>query len=493
MESNGNLENMANKSKNRVVVIGAGLGGISTSLRLSKLGYKVSLIEKNSKLGGKIYPYEEKGYKFDRGPSLITLPEHFYELFSDINENLDDHIDLINLNPTCRYLFGNGKKFNYYSTISGMKTELNKINENFENFCNFLNIGSKVYELSKKTFLNHPMGKFPSNTKLSELFSFPYLKSLSSYKKLTRSTFKSEEMRHIFERYTTYVGSSPTKTPGMFFIIPYIEYAFGSWYIKGGIYNLIKSLENLLEKNNVEVLKDTEIKKIRFSGKNVIGVDTENESIKADIVVNNSDVSNLNSLTGLVHKNKISDYSLSGFILLLGIKKKIKSGHHNILFSNNYNKEFDDLFVKRTFPEDPTIYLCNPVVTDNSVAPENYSSLFIMANSPATQNTWSQSEVEIATAKIFKKLSHYGYEITSKDIEVKKIQSPNYFMKEHNSFGGSLYGKSSHGYINSFFRHPNKGAIKGLYNVGGTTHPGGGTPTVLKSSKITTNLINNDF
>ena len=132
MESNGNLENMANKSKNRVVVIGAGLGGISTSLRLSKLGYKVSLIEKNSKLGGKIYPYEEKGYKFDRGPSLITLPEHFYELFSDINENLDDHIDLINLNPTCRYLFGNGKKFNYYSTISGMKTELNKIDESFE-------------------------------------------------------------------------------------------------------------------------------------------------------------------------------------------------------------------------------------------------------------------------------------------------------------------------------------------------------------------------
>ena len=166
---------MANKSKNKVVVIGAGLGGIATALRLSRLGYKVSLIEKNSELGGKIYPYEEKGYKFDRGPSLITLPEHFYELFTDIDENLDEHIDLINLNPTCKYLFSNGKKFNYYSTISGMKKELNKIDESFENFCNFLNVGSKVYELSNKTFLNHPMGKFPSNTKLSELFSFPYL------------------------------------------------------------------------------------------------------------------------------------------------------------------------------------------------------------------------------------------------------------------------------------------------------------------------------
>ena len=493
MESNGNLGNMANKSKNKVAVIGAGLGGIATALRLSRLGYKVSLIEKNSELGGKIYPYEEKGYKFDRGPSLITLPEHFYELFTDIDENLDEYIDLINLNPTCKYLFKNGKEFSYYSTISGMKKELNKIDESFENFCNFLNVGSKVYELSNKTFLNHPMGKFPSNTKLSELFSFPYLKSLSNYKKLTKKIFKTEEMRHIFERYTTYVGSSPKETPGMFFIIPFIEFAFGSWYIKGGIYNLINSLENLLQKNNVEVLKDTEVKKIRISEKNVIGVDTENKSISADIVVNNSDVSNLNSLMGLTNSERIDDYSLSGFILLLGVKNKIKSGHHNILFSNNYNKEFDDLFKKRTFPDDPTVYLCNPTVTDNSVAPENKSSLFIMANSPATQKIWSQDEVETATSKIFNKLSQYGYEISSKDIEVKKIQSPNYFMKEHNSFGGSLYGKSSHGYIKSFFRHPNKGAIKGLYNVGGTVHPGGGTPTVLKSSKITTNLINNDF
>ena len=135
---------MVDKSKNKVVVIGAGLGGISTSLRLSKLGYKVSLIEKNSELGGKIYHYEEKGYKFDRGPSLITLPEHFYELFSDIGENLDEHIDLINLNPTCKYLFKNGKEFSYYSTISGMKKELNKIDESFENFCNFLNVGKSL-------------------------------------------------------------------------------------------------------------------------------------------------------------------------------------------------------------------------------------------------------------------------------------------------------------------------------------------------------------
>ena len=172
MVLNGNLGNMENNSKNKIIVIGAGLGGISTALRLSSSGYRVRLIEKNSVLGGKISPLNQNGYKFDRGPSLITLPEHFIEMYDDIGENIADHIKLINLNPTCKYFFDNGKIFNYYSTISGMKKELSNIDENFENFCDFLNIGSKVYELSDKTFLNYPMGKFPRNVQLKDLITF---------------------------------------------------------------------------------------------------------------------------------------------------------------------------------------------------------------------------------------------------------------------------------------------------------------------------------
>ena len=493
MELNGNLGNMENKPQNKIIVIGAGLGGISTALRLSFSGYKVKLIEKNSVLGGKISPLDQNGYKFDRGPSLITLPEHFIELYDDIGENIDDNINLVNLNPTCKYFFDNGKIFNYFSTISGMKKELNKINESFDSFCDFLNIGSKVYELSDKTFLNYPMGKFPSNVQLKDLISFPYIKSLKSYKKLTKSIFKSAEMRQIFERYTTYVGSSPEKTPGMFFIIPFIEFAFGSWYIKGGIYSLIKSLEKLLNKSNVEILKNTEIKKIKVLNNEVCGVETDKEFIEGNVVINNSDVSNLNQFTNKKNNENIDDYSLSGLIMLLGIKKKLHSEHHNILFSNNYNNEFKDLFVKKIFPNDPTVYLCNPVVTDKEVAPSGCSSLFIMANSTATLEGWSKKDIEEAKKKKFNKLSYYGFQFDSKDIEIEEVQTPNYFMGQHNSFGGSLYGKSSHGYINSFFRHPNKDKIKGLYNVGGTSHPGGGTPTVLKSSKITSDLIKNDY
>ena len=493
MVLNGNQGSMENNSKNKVIVIGAGLGGISTALRLSSSGYGVKLIEKNSVLGGKISPLNQNGYKFDRGPSLITLPEHFIEMYDDIGENIDDHIKLINLNPTCKYFFDNGKIFNYYSTISGMKKELRNIDENFENFCNFLNIGSKVYELSDKTFLNYPMGKFPRNIQLKDLISFPYIKSLKSYKKLTQSIFKTVEMRQIFERYTTYVGSSPDKTPGMFFIIPFIEFAFGSWYIKGGIYSLIQSLEKLLIKNNVEILKNTEIKKIKVSNNEVYGVETDKGFIEGNIIVNNSDVSNLNEFTNKKNEENIDDYSLSGLIMLLGIKKKLNSEHHNILFSNNYNNEFNDLFDRKIFPDDPTIYLCNPTVTDNEVAPQGCSSLFIMANTPATLGSWTNKDINEAKKKIFKKLSYFGFQIDIKDIEIEEVQTPNYFMGQHNSYGGSLYGKSSHGYFNSFFRHPNKDRIKGLYNVGGTSHPGGGTPTVLKSSKITTDLIKNDY
>ena len=495
MALNGNLENMENKTKNKIIIIGAGLGGIATALRLSFAGYKVTLIEKNSVLGGKISPLDHKGYKFDRGPSLITLPQHFIELYEDVGENIEDHIKLVNLNPTCKYFFDSGKIFNYFSTISGMRKELSKIEEDFESFCDFLNIGSKVYELSDKTFLNYPMGKFPSNVQLKDLISFPYIKSLKSYKKLTQSIFKSDEMRQIFERYTTYVGSSPKKTPGMFFIIPFIEFAFGSWYIEGGIYSLIKSLEKLLIKNNVEILKNTEINKIKVSNYEVSGVETDKEFIEGNVIVNNTDVSNLKEFTSSKNKNdeNIDYYSLSGFIMLLGIKKELNSEHHNILFSKNYNNEFNDLFVKKIFPDDPTIYLCNPSVSDRQVAPKGCSSLFIMANSPATLESWSKKNIDEAKKKIYKKLSYYGFHVDVNDIEIEEVQTPNYFMDQHNSFGGSLYGKNSHGYFNSFFRHPNKDKIKGLYNVGGTSHPGGGTPTVLKSSKITSDLIKNDY
>jgi len=484
---------MANKSNKKVVIIGAGLGGICTALRLSKIGYKVTIIEKNESLGGKITSFNSKGYKFDQGPSLITLPDYFDELFKDIDENINDHIDLIKLNPMCRYFFDDGNKVDYFSSLDLMRKELDKAGEDFQNFCNFLSIGAKIYELSDKTFLNFPMGKMPKNIKIRDLIEFPYLRTLMSYKSLVNKTFSSSKIKQIFERYPTYVGSSPENTPGMFFVIPYIEYAFGSWYIKGGIYKLIESLEKLLVKNGVEIIKNCAVKNIQTSKGQITGVETSKDQITTEIVINNTDVSNLNKFKNINYNEKIEDYSLSGFVLMLGLKKKINLKHHNIIFSKDYKKEFDDLFKRKKFPEDPTIYVCHPTATDESVAPKNCSNLFIMANSPATKKNWTDQEVEVARNKVLDKLQKINIHVEKSIIEVEKIQTPNYFMNQHNSYGGSLYGKNSHGIKNSFFRHPNKEKIKGLYNVGGTSHPGGGTPTVIKSSKITAALIKNDY
>ncbi|MBM01173.1 MAG: hypothetical protein CL762_00415 [Chloroflexi bacterium] len=486
---------MVNKSnnKNKVIIIGAGLGGICTALRLSKIGYKVSIIEKNESLGGKITSFSSKGYKFDQGPSLITLPDYFDEFFKDIGENINEHIELIKLNPMCRYFFDDGNKVDYFSSLDLMKKELDKVGEDFQNFYNFLSIGAKIYELSDKTFLNFPMGRVPKNIKIGDLIKFPYLRTLMSYKSLVNKTFSSPKIKQIFERYPTYVGSSPENTPGMLFVIPYIEYAFGSWYIKGGIYKLIESLEKLLVENEVEIIKNCVVKNIQISNNKITGVETSKGQISTKIVINNTDISNLNKYKNQKLNENIDDYSLSGFVLMLGLKKKIDLKHHNIIFSKDYKKEFDDLFKRKKFPEDPTIYVCNPTATDESVAPQNCSNLFIMANSPATSNIWTDAEIELARNKVLNKLKKINIHLEKSIIDVEKIQTPNYFMNQHNSYGGSLYGKNSHGIKNSFFRHPNKEKTKGLYNVGGTTHPGGGTPTVIKSSKITTDLIKNDY
>ena len=487
---------------NKVIVIGSGIGGLATAARLTAKGYDVSIFESANHTGGKIHSFQMDNYRFDAGPSLFTLPELVDELFYLLKEDPRKFFSYKKKEVHCKYFWNDGTRLTAYSNIDKFLNEVNsKLDVSRDTMKKYLDRSQKKYELTEPIFLKkslHKLSTYFSKNTLKALLSFLALDIKKSLNDTNKKYLKEPHLVQLYNRYATYNGSNPYETSGIMSLIQHLESHFGTWIPNDGMVQIAKSITHLLKEKGVKIHLNSNVEEIITENKKAKGIISNGEKITSDYIVSNMDVfftyEKLLKNIKMPKRVAKSERSSSALIFYWGIKKSFNQlDLHNILFSNNYNKEFDDLFVKRTFPEDPTIYLCNPVVTDNSVAPENYSSLFIMANSPATQNTWSQSEVEIATAKIFKKLSHYGYEITSKDIEVKKIQSPNYFMKEHNSFGGSLCGKSSHGYMNSFFRHPNKGSVKGLYNVGGTTHPGGGTPTVLKSSKITTNLINNDF
>ena len=490
---------MKDRSKLKVTVIGGGLGGIATSLRLSKLGFNVTLMEKNSNLGGKLSTFNKNGYQFDMGPSLITLPQYFRELYSDLGEDIDNHLKLERLDPMCRYKFQEGQKFDYFSSMGKLREEFKLVNENFENFENFLNIGSKIYNISDKTFLNNPVLSRNNSLRPKDLLGFPFTKTISSYDKLINNLFNSEMLKRIFNRYPTYIGSSPYNSPAMFLIIPYIEYAFGSWYVKGGLYQIIQSLKKLMEKNNVKLLDNCTVEKINTTiqdgKKQIHSVLTSQGIFDSDIVINNGDSGNTNQLLGKPNLEKVDDYSMSGYVLMLGVKKKFNSlEHHNILFSKDYKKEFNNLFKERCFPEEPTVYICNSSKTDPTAAPDGCSNLFIMANAPASNLDWTKFDTEKARASVIETLNVHNIHLKDNEIEVEKCLTPNYFKNQHLSIGGSLYGKNSHGLKNSFFRNKNKDPkIKGLFHVGGTSHPGGGTPTVIRSSKITANLINNEY
>lgn len=485
---------MSNNQKKKVIIIGSGLGGIATALRLSYAGHEVTICEKNSILGGKIGIHEEKGFIFDLGPSLITLPQFFKELFHDIGLNIHEYLTLKKLDPICNYKFPDGTNFEYSSSLSKMTDEIEKkCLDNPDKFFKFIDLGSKIFSISEKTFLNYPLSKFPKIS-FGELLTIPLIKSLKFYNKVIDHYFKDPKLRQIYYRYPTYVGSSPFSTPGIFSIIPYLEFAFGGWYIKGGIYNLVSKLEKIMLERKITIMKKTEIIKIIHKNKKIVGVKTKEKNIFAEIVVFNGDVNQTKNLLDNTEKNETKDLSLSGFVILAGLNNQNHElSHHNILFSENYNYEFHQLFKEKVFPDEPTIYISAPHVSDNSVAPKNCSNLFIMANAPAGLIEWNDKEIEIAKSKIYNQLEKHKIIINKNNLIVEKILSPKYFEINHNSLGGSLYGINSHGYKNALIKPRNKSdQFSGLYFVGGTVHPGGGTPTVLKSAKITSELIKND-
>jgi len=299
----------------------------------------------------------------------------------------------------------------------------------------------------------------------------------------------------IFDRYMTYVGSSPYKTPGTLCVVPYIEYAQGGWHVRGGLYEIIRSFLNLMETLGVELRLNAPVAEIAHSGKRVKGVRLENgDRIDADVVIMNGDASTAGLLLGREGYRAYppEERSLSGLIFLFALKNRHSDWHHHqVLFSKDYPKEFSQLFDERCFPDDPTIYVNMPSITDRSLTPGDGEVMFVMANAPANEKVrWDAEGIESARQRVLKRLQASGFPDFEHEIVVSDVWTPARMEQTYDMPGGAIYGRNSHGKKNAFIRPFNKDLrFKGMYFVGGSTHPGGGTPTVLMSARITGNLI----
>ena len=484
------------KNKKEVVIIGGGLGGIATAIFLSQRNFKITIIEKNENIGGKMNFFTKNGYSFDTGPSLITIPYIFENMFSKVGEKMSDHLDLIKINPLFKYIFSNSDII-YDSNFSLIEKNVNNKNyKELDNFYDFMTKASKLYNLSENTFFKNEIFSAPSTKDLKTLLRSPFTLFFKKYSDLVNKTFKDHRLRKIFLRYPTYVGASPYKSQSILSIIPFMELSFGGWYTRGGLYKIIESLEKILISNGVKIILNKKVSSINIKNKKIESVVLEQEeNISADIVVSNVDPIITKTMLDKNFRLSEKNLSMSGLVFLVGVEKKIdKLHHHNVIFSDDYENEFREIFEKNIFPSDPTIYINCPTKTDKSLAPEQCESVFIMCNAPANKRIWGESEIKEAFNKVYAKLKSKNLsDIIDKSNFIKTI-TPNDLEKKYAAPFGSIYGKVSHGISGTVFRQPNKDRkINGLYYVGGGTHPGGGTPTVIMSGEIVGKRIIKDY
>jgi phytoene desaturase len=488
-------------SQKKAVIVGCGVAGLATAIRLAVQGFSVSVYEKNGYPGGKLSAFVKDGFHFDAGPSLFTQPKNIEELFTLANEPIQDYFSYNKLDITCKYFYENGKMVNAYSNADLFAKELaQKVNEPEANIKKYLNRSEKLYNNIASIFLNHSLHKrrtwfHPRIIKGLFAVKFSYLfKSLGLYNK----QFAAKETQQIFNRFATYNGSNPYKAPAMLSLIPHLEQTEGAYYPKGGMINITNALYNLAIQKGVDFYFNAAVEKIICPDNKAAGIVVNNENIFADVVVSNSDVyfTHKNLLGNDRKANKIlkQERSSSAFVFYWGINKHFTELElHNILFTNDYPKEFTNIFNLKKLYDDPTIYINITSKQEAEQAPTNCENWFVMINVPANTNYDEDSLKEILKKYIVQKINRVLNTDIEQHIITEEMLHPKMIETNTGSYLGSLYGTSSNSKKAAFLRHPNfTNHIKNLYCCGGSVHPGGGIPLCLKSAKIVSDLIKHD-
>lgn len=490
-----------------ISIIGSGLGGISAAIRLACKGYKVTVYEKNSAPGGKAGEINSSGFRFDSGPSLLTMPFVIEELFATAGEKMSEHLTLNKLDNLCRYFYPDGTLLNAYSDLDKFAEEVaRKTGDTEKTLFSYLNYCRRIYDLTSDIFLFKDLysPKTYSNLKaLKTLFQIYKIDPFRTMNEANRSFFKDERMIQMFNRYATYNGSNPYKCPATLNIISHVEYNIGGYFISGGMHRLSEELFALAKRCGVIFRFSSPVEKIITEGRMVKGVELAGgEVINSDAVVSNADVYSVyaklldDNYTKAAKKYNNLEPSSSALVFYWGVDITLgKLDTHNILFSSDYKKEFTDLFDKKTYPEDPTVYIYISSKFSKGDAPPGKENWFVMINAPNTQLSPPErgrlrggiSEIKETILTKIKSLT--GYDIKDKII-FERIMTPEDIESQTGSFAGSIYGISSNNRKAAFLRQPNRSKhYKGLYFCGGSAHPGGGIPLVLLSGKLAAESI----
>ncbi|KAF8862605.1 phytoene desaturase [Acephala macrosclerotiorum] len=523
--------------KKTAIVVGAGIGGISTAARLAKSGFSVILLEKNSFTGGRCsLLHDPSGYRFDQGPSLLLLPKLFHETFHDLDTSLEaEGVELLKCEPNYNLWFGDGENFELSTDMSVMKREIERWEgkAGFERYLEWLGEAHRHYEISVREVLHRNFTSVFNLLRpnfLNELFSLHPFESI--YSRASRY-FWSERLRRVFTFGSMYMGTSPFDAPGTYSLLQYTELAEGIWYPVGGFHAVVQALVRICERLGVDIRLNTPVKEIRTTddGKTVTGVQLENgETLTSDLVIINADLvyaySNLFPSKPTVSSSSTKKYakslqkragSCSSISFYWSFSRQIPQlTTHNIFLADQYRESFDSIFDRQSIPEEPSFYVNVSSRIDSTAAPEGKDAVVVLvpvghllnsstsrsehekgANTGfglAEEQDWGRIVDETRSKVLSTIEARTGCESLAPLISHEQLNTPTTWESTFNLDKGSILGLS-HSFFNvlSFRPSTRHKSISGCYFVGASTHPGTGVPIVLAGAKITTEQILSDL
>lgn len=492
-----------------IIVIGAGMGGMACAARLASKGHAVKVLEHNETWGGKLGYVEHNGYKFDTGPSLLTLPAVYRDLFLKTGAAIEDSINIVDLETAFRYQFADGTILKMPGSGIGRCAEAigDSLGGNSaDQWRHFMRRAAQMWAVTRKPFLESELHGLRSLLALSwRVNDIRTIAPTKSLRDMAKHYLSDERLITLVDRYATYTGSDPRQAPAALATVPYVEQMFGAYHVAGGLRELGRALYERASSIGVEFEFSCTVANIATEPK-VSGVTLEDgRFIPADIVVANADATNVYqhllspTAQGLARSAKKSlaksTPSLSGFVMLLAMAGRTDDfEHHNVFFPENYEDEFDSIFGigKKVSPVvDPTIYICAP--NDSEMAPNGNESWYVLINAPRHDPSngvdWStQALKDSYSEQILSVLAKRGIK-TNDRITWQQTVSPADLERNTLAPGGSIYGTSSNGMRSAFLRPENVTKIPNLYLVGGSSHPGGGLPLVGMSAEIVASHI----
>jgi phytoene desaturase len=482
------------------IVIGAGFGGIASALRLKAKGYKVTLIDRCEQLGGRAQSFERNGFRHDAGPTVITAPFLFDELFELFDEQLSDYITLVPLKPWYRFEYADGEHFDYGGSLEETLAEIRRIEPaDCAGYLKLLEHSKRIFDVG---FTELSAQSFDSFWVM--LKQIPRLIRLQSYKtvwQLVTKYLKNDQLRQAFSIQPLLVGGNPFDTTSIYGLIHYLERAYGVHFAMGGTNAIIVALENLMIRQGIDIQLGKTVKSLVIEGSSIKGVTLENgENLRADVVVSNADPAYL--YRHMVEPKKQSymtrfkakkpKFSMGLFVLYFGTTQRYPDvAHHTIWLGKRYRELLEDIFDHKVLSDDFSLYLHRPTATDPSFAPDGCDSFYVLCPVPNLLGgqDWAIEGPKLRD-QIVAALDKTTLPNLSKTITADFYMTPKDFEKNYLSEHGAGFSIAPLFSQSAWFRFHNRAeGLKNLYVVGAGTHPGAGLPGVISSAKVVDSLI----